>query len=344
MLKNAFVIGIILFVVLWGGNYMFASSQIDHFESQQVKMVHLSREMNQLQQYKFLINQFYAVHNRFPDNSEELDMLPHAMMRNTNVTQRTIGPKGVIKIAFAESIGENAALTLIPIPNLSRRGASIQWRCIISGLETSMTAQLTLGTECENLPADINVATLIEENKPKATTDSLIKAVQNRRESLVKDLISQGVDVNGSNTDGDTPLSIAVENGNSTMVKLLIKAGGNVHQRLSTDKKTLLMHAIDEPRGRSSTMIRTLLKAGLNIETRDKSGKTALIYAAINDDSTSLRALMNAGANIKVHDRNGLRAINYAKKHGSNSSTYQALYNAENRPVEIIIKLPEENF
>lgn len=339
MLKNAFVIGIILFVVLWGGNYMFASSQIDHFESQQVKMVHLSREMNQLQQYKFLIDQFYAGHNRLPDNSEELDMPPHAMMSNINITQRTIGPKGIIKIAFADSIGENATLTLIPTPNLSRRGASIQWRCIISGLETSMTAQLTLGTECESLPADMNIATLIEESKPKTTIDSLLKAVQGRRESLVKDLISQGVDANG-----DTPLSIAVVNGNSNMVKLLIKAGGNVHQRLSTDKKTLLMHAIDEPRGRSSTMIRILLKAGLNLETRDKSEKTALIYATINDDSNALRTLMNAGANIKVHDRNGLRAINYAKKHGGNSSTYKALYNAENKPIEIIIKLPEENF
>lgn len=91
-------------------------------------------------------------------------------------------------------------------------------------------------------------------------------------------------------------------------------------------------------------MISTLLKAGLNIETRDKNGKTALIYATINDDSSALRTLMNAGANIKVHDRNGLRAINYAKKYGVNSSTHKALYKAENKPIEIIIKLPEENF
>ncbi len=344
MLKNALIIGVTLYAVLWGGNYMFMTWQIDRFEDQQIKMIDFSRELNNVQQHKFQINEFYSRHGRFPESNEELGIAPQAMLRNANIKSRTIGPRGLINIEFDKKIGEGARLTFIPTPNLNRTGARIQWQCFISGLEVSFPTQQTLGANCEVLPADMTIASLIEETTPKATIDNLINAVYGRRESLVNDLITQGVNVNGSNANGDTPLSTAIENGNNRMIQLLIKAGGNVNQRLKKNKKTLLMHAIDEQRGRSSTIIRTLLKSGLNIEARDKKGKTALMYAAINDDSSTLRTLMNAGANLQPLDKNGLRAINYAKKHGSHSSTYRALYKAENKPVEIIIKLPEDEF
>ncbi len=344
MLKNALIIGVTLFAVLWGGNYMFVSWQIDRFESQQIKLIDFSRVLNNVQQHKLQINEYYSRHGRFPENNLELGIAPAETLRNANVKSRTIGPRGLINIEFDKNLGEGAKLTFIPSPNLTRTGARIQWQCFISGLEVSLPTQQTLGANCEALPADMTIASLIEETTPKATIDNLINAVYGRRESLVNDLISQGVNVDGSNANGDTPLSTAIGTGNNRMVQLLIKAGGNVNQRLTKNKKTLLMHAIDEQRGRSSTIISTLLKSGLNIEARDKSGKTALIYAAINDDSSTLRTLMKAGANVKAHDRNSLRAINYAKKNGINSSTYQALYKAENKPIEIIIKLPEDEF
>ena len=349
MLKNAIIIGVTVFAVLWGGNYLFVVWQINRFEDQQIKMVDLARELNNLHQQKFQINEFYSRHGRFPDNNQELGIAPAKTFRNTNVKRRTIGPKGVIDVEFDKSIGEDAKLTFIPQPNHSRTGGRIQWRCYISGIEITATTQQVLGSSCESLPVDVTIASLIEETTPKATIDNLINAVYGRREPLVNDLISQGADVNGTNASGDTPLSTAVESGNHRMVQLLIKKGGNVNQKLKKDKINLLMHAINKQHGNSSTIIKTLLKADLKIDARDKGGKTALMYAAINDDSNTLRTLIKAGANLKVHDRKSLRALNYAKKHGINSSSYQALFRAANKqaekkPIEIIIKLPEDDF
>ena len=349
MVKNAFIIGITIFVVLWGGNYLFVTSQINRYEEQQVKMIHLSRELSNIQQQKFKINEYYARHGRFPNSNQELGIAPAETFRNTHVKRRTIGPKGLIDVEFDDSIGEGARLSFIPSPNLSRNGSKILWRCFISGIDVSATTQQVLGGRCETLPSDITITKLLEESTPKATIDNLINAVYGRRESLVIDLITQGVDVNGVNADGDTPLSTAIESGNHKMIQLLLKEGSNVNHKLKQEKMNLLMYAIDKQGSRSSTTIKTLLKAGIQIDARDKDGKTALIYAAINDDSNTLRTLIKAGANLKAHDRKSLRALNYAKKYGTNSSSYQALLRAEKnqyqkKPIEIIIKMPEDDF
>jgi len=344
MLKNALIIGVAVSAVLWGGNYLFITWQINRFEDQQIKMVDFSRELNNIQLHKLQIADFYSRHGRFPEDNQDLGIAPAETFRNINVKRRSIGPNGLIDIAFNDSVGKEARLTFIPTPNLTRVGSTIQWRCFISGIEITSTTQQVLGTNCEALPGDMTIASVVKETTPKATVDNLINAVYGRREALVHTLISQGANINGANEKGDTPLSTAVENGDVRMIQLLKKAGGNVNQRLKKNKKTLLMHAIDEQRGRSSNVIKTLLKSGQKLEARDKNGKTALMYAAINDDSYTLRILMKAGASLQASDRNGLRAINYAEKNGRNSSTYQALYKAENKPVEFIIKLPERDF
>jgi len=349
MIKNAFIIGMTIFVLLWGGNYLFVTSQISRYEEQQVKMIHLSRELSNIQQQKFKINEYYARHGRFPNSNQELGIAPAETFRNTHVKRRTIGPKGLIDVEFDDSIGEEARLSFIPSPNLSRNGSKILWRCFISGIDVSATTQQALAGRCATLPSDITITKLLEESTLKATIDNLINAVYGRRESLVIDLISQGVDVNSVNVDGDTPLSTAIESGNHKMIQLLLKEGSNVNHKLKQEKMNLLMYAIDKQGSRSSTTIKTLLKAGIQIDARDKDGKTALIYAAINDDSNTLRTLIKAGANLKAHDRKSLRALNYAKKYGTNSSSYQTLLRAEKnqyqkKPIEIIIKMPEDDF
>jgi len=348
MVKNAFIIGITIFVVLWGGNYLFVTSQINRYEEQQVNMIHLSRELSNVQQQKFKVDEYYSRHGRFPSSNQELGIAPAETFRSAHVKRRTIGPKGLIDVEFDDSIGEGARLSFIPSPNLSRTGSKILWRCVISGIEVSATTQQVLGSRCETLPSDVTITSLLKESTPNATIDNLINAVYGRRASLVIDLISQGVDVNGVNADGDTPLSTAIESGNHKMIQLLLKEGGNVNQKLKQEKMNLLMYAINKQGSRSSATINTLLKAGIQIDGRDKDGKTALIYAAINDDRNTLRTLIKAGANLKAHDRKSLRALNYAKKHGTNSSSYQALLRAEKnqyqkKPIEIIIKMPEDD-
>lgn len=341
MLKNALLLAVTAFVLFWGFNFLFVSWQINRHEGQQIEMIDYSRALNNVQLHKQQVNEFYSHHGQLPQSNRELGIAAPESFRTASVVRRTIGPNGLIDIEFDESLGKDARLTFIPTPNPTGVGATLQWRCYISGLEKTTPTQMALGSDCERLPEEMTIASIVDMNKPVATVDNLITAIYSRREKVVRSLISQGIDVNGTNSKGTTPLIAALEKGNARIVKLLIKSGSNAKQRLARNNQTLLMHFVEERRNGISSIIHTLINAGVKIEARDNQGKTALMYAAINKNHSAVRTLMDAGADLKAKDIRGQKAVDYAALNGRKSSVYRTLYNAEHKPVELFIKLPE---
>ena len=105
--------------------------------------------------------------------------------------------------------------------------------------------------------------------------DLLIEAIDDEDEKLFASLLKKGVDVNGSSSQGWTPLSYAAAEGRLTYVKLLIEKGANVN--LSThDRHTPLQAAAAEGH---ADVVKLLLENGASVEGKTQ-GASALSFAA----------------------------------------------------------------
>ncbi|CAG7733962.1 unnamed protein product, partial [Allacma fusca] len=105
----------------------------------------------------------------------------------------------------------------------------------------------------------VDLITKTQENR-----NELLKAVQNRDQSLIKDLIDKNTSVNIRDQDGLTPLIHAILNNDAETVKLLLN-----------DKRT-------------------------NINFKDQKGWTPLIFAVNKDSEEMVKLLLAHGADINI--------------------------------------------
>lgn len=169
--------------------------------------------------------------------------------------------------------------------------------------------------------------------------------------------IRDGIDINERNNEGDTGLILAVQNGSSAVVQLLIKKRADVNAKNSKGE-TALMHAsyannqnteehvkivrlllntfpdinIQDNSGRSALLWATGLKIvqlltardnGARVELQDKTGKTALIRAVEFNLVPILKYLISFRADVNATDYSGRSALDYALDRPAN------LYNRE---------------
>ncbi len=89
-----------------------------------------------------------------------------------------------------------------------------------------------------------------------------------------------------------TALDAAVRNydDNTSVIELLIKAGGDVNARPWPDGGTLLMCAIGHP-----SNVNALLTLGADVNARDRQRQTALMHATRSGDTASVELLKAAG-------------------------------------------------
>jgi len=95
----------------------------------------------------------------------------------------------------------------------------------------------------------------------------------------IRDLISDGADVNGKDRRGRTPLISAVRfSSPPQIVTLLIEAGADVNAK-DDDGETPLMMAY------SPEKITLLIEAGADVNAKDDEGQTPLMYADRSPES-----------------------------------------------------------
>lgn len=145
-------------------------------------------------------------------------------------------------------------------------------------------------------------------------TNRLVIAVEDNNLSEVKMRISMGERVNAKDKsyDGNTPLHVAVENGNLEIVQVLLNAGAKTNSK-NYEKRTPLM-MLDEDA--SLELVNVLLRYRAKVNLADKEGNTALILASEWANAEILQALINSGANVNAINKEGRTALMNAAEKG----------------------------
>ncbi|MDP7480426.1 MAG: ankyrin repeat domain-containing protein [Vicinamibacterales bacterium] len=149
---------------------------------------------------------------------------------------------------------------------------------------------------------------------PAAAADvPLIDAVKAGDAARVETLIDAGVDVNGSEPDGTTPLHWAAYGHDVEITRRLLEAGAvaNVGNRYGV--RPLSLAAVTGNAG----AISALLTAGANPNTTLMEGETALMTAARSGNLEAVELLLDAGADVNVHEHwKGQTALMWAAAEG----------------------------
>lgn len=139
-------------------------------------------------------------------------------------------------------------------------------------------------------------------------------------ESVKTMLKNPDIEVDAANDAGDTPLSIAVGEGNLYIVELLLEAGADANRQNNSGESLLHLAA----RQRKPHMVDTLLKHGADYNVRNRNGETPLICAIKSKNAKKgsveiVELLLEYKAEVDCTDIWGNSALYYAAESGSNA-------------------------
>lgn len=140
----------------------------------------------------------------------------------------------------------------------------------------------------------------------QATTDDLLKAVNADDISRIKDLINEGLDVNGMNERGWSALMIAASKGNMEILKLLIENGAALDDKNHQGGQTALIFAAHWGH---ADVVRHLIAKGANLNMQMDDGWTALIDSISRDNLEVAKILIESGADTNVKSDTGWTAL-----------------------------------
>lgn len=145
------------------------------------------------------------------------------------------------------------------------------------------------------------------------TFQDLGNAALDGRLDVVREAVGQGVDPDGTDQLGRTPLMFASYNGHTDIVRFLIREGADV---LKQDDKgmTPLMFAASGP---FPDTVELLLDRGAELNITDLgAGWTALMFAAAEGNREVVSILLDAGVDISIEDADGDSALDFARDNG----------------------------
>jgi ankyrin repeat protein len=168
------------------------------------------------------------------------------------------------------------------------------------------------------------VAVLAAVSLGAADDPSLITAVKNGNTDVVRALVTKGVAVNATETDGTTALHWAAHFDNLAAADLLIRAGAKVQVANRYGATPIWLAAVTG----SGPMIERLLAAGADPNTTMPEGDTVLMTAARTGNVAAVRALLARGANVNAKEKwKGQTALMWAAA-SNNATTVEVLIEA----------------
>ena len=136
----------------------------------------------------------------------------------------------------------------------------------------------------------------IPKAKVKKTTEEMIyqlnSAIYGGAFDAAKQMLAMGVDINGQDMAGNTPLFMACMNGDPEFAKFLLGLGADPNIK-NTRNSTPLMYAAS--RG-NTKMVKLLLENGANVNVQSKEGETALTLAEEEGHKEVVKLLKSSGA------------------------------------------------
>ncbi|MFD3002983.1 ankyrin repeat domain-containing protein [Pontibacter toksunensis] len=139
-------------------------------------------------------------------------------------------------------------------------------------------------------PAPVSSAAILlagHGDDDKEKVDLFIKAIDDEDDQLFSYLLKQGVNINGTSSEGWTPLGFAAAEGRLTYVNRLLEKGAKVDQATS-ERYTPLLAAAAEGH---LEVVKVLLEKGASVNTK-ANDNTALSLAAREGHADVVRFLM----------------------------------------------------
>lgn len=149
-----------------------------------------------------------------------------------------------------------------------------------------------------------------EKGEPLA---DLFTAAQMGRVDEIERLASQTKSIDEMNSDGYSPLMLAVRNGHLPAVRALVAKGANVHVKHASGAN-LLMIAAGVPKGPTVPVIEFLLQRGLDPNELDQHGRGALEVAVDQKDEQAVKRLIAAGAKSTQRVIDLVKAADYPNR------------------------------
>ncbi|KAG4256551.1 hypothetical protein FPRO03_14015, partial [Fusarium proliferatum] len=129
-----------------------------------------------------------------------------------------------------------------------------------------------------------------------------------------------GIDIDGEDSDGRTPLWWAAERGHEAVVQLLLEWSASV-EAADKDGRTPLLCAVAQGH---ETVVQLLLDWGANTNAVDKDGRTPLWWASLEGHEAIVRLLLDWGADTEAADKDGQTPLRLAADRG-HEATVQLL-------------------
>jgi ankyrin repeat protein len=130
-------------------------------------------------------------------------------------------------------------------------------------------------------------------------------------------LIDAGANVNTAGDYGETPLTLALANGNAVLSAHLLKAGANPKAQRWNGETTLMIAA-----GAGSVEeVKLLLDAGLDVNAQEsEKGQNALMWAAAEGHPDVVDLLIQHGANVNASSKKGFTPLIFASMKNDSAS------------------------
>ncbi len=185
--------------------------------------------------------------------------------------------------------------------------------------------------KCPHCGATLQVRTVAELDQAGSDgfsyappTVGLWDAVGEANMAQVKAHLYNKANVNGRDTDGQTPLHIAARMDNVEMAKLLLAHGASVNEKDNQGKTPIFAAA----RKGSREMVELLMAHGADINARNSDGWTPLHLVACFAQGPAAELLLAHGADPSLRDHSGRTASQVAAER-KNAALAEALKKAE---------------
>ncbi len=180
-------------------------------------------------------------------------------------------------------------------------------------------------------------------SEPEKPTISLNLAIERGDINQIERHIQWRSDINRANSEGETPLHLAVSQGSYIIVKLLVNNGANINvldkvgnsaltravlgghtqiteylitQGAEHDPTQLLHHAISAG-VTDREIIPLLVKHGAQIDAQNSAGQTPLTAAISKNNRVQVKLLIQSGADVRLANGANLTPLSIAQKLGN---------------------------
>lgn len=143
-----------------------------------------------------------------------------------------------------------------------------------------------------------------------AWAQNIFKAAQFNDITGLKFLLNYGINVDDKDALGNTPLIIAIKNGQKRAADFLLEKDANVDAQNKAGNTALIIACTNGDMEDVNLLIEH--HAGLDIQ--NAGGVTALIAAVKAGDTQAVKQLLQSGASINVADGQHKLAMDYARQ------------------------------